>query len=256
LISVGGRLVLTDTQSRAHVLERSTGIETATFTLSDAPLEACTRGSEALVLMDMRNGWQSLDLSSGALARAKGGIAKDEVVRCDGVPLRCDAKGATSPCLMPLEDAPRLPEGLYLREGFEDGEDRVAVLYGDEGDTALAGWRGHERVPRWRVPIAVAGDEIHYPRKADVSFEDGRVIVTYPTKAGPFRILARDATTGAIAWKAMIPDTAEGSNLMSVLVRNKRVYVVSDQKLTVFDATTGDVLQKVRTISVERSARP
>jgi hypothetical protein len=56
-----------------------------------------------------------------------------------------------------------------------------AVLYGTDS-----------REPSWRGSVVVDSDEIHFGG-AQTELRDGRLVALYPTKAGPFRLVSRDA---------------------------------------------------------------
>jgi outer membrane protein assembly factor BamB len=248
LVRAGERLLLTDTQSNAHVIDLRTGYELTRYALPDAPLGACaSAGTGVRLRLDRPDApwtWQSLDLESGARYEAP------KTGRCvnDGEPEWCpDTK--EQPCL--VGDPPIAGTPYTFGSGQAFGNDCVAVLQGANDLLALGGWQAKDNKLRWTQPAELPLDVIHYPRQPQIDLRDGLVTVVYPTKAGAFRLFARNATTGALIWSVVVPDTAEGTTLMAMRVRDGRAYVVADSRVHVFDAATGKLLHTIATLALE-----
>ena len=250
LVRSKNKLLLTDTQSRAHVLDLRSGVELSTFTLPDAPIDACAGGRTGFYVTLETNAHaesKSFDPETGTLTPAP-------EARCavDGYDWCKYTK--EQPCL--LADGPPAgggrhagPDETYsfgVGQRFDD--DRVALYRNAKDDLLFGGWQRTDYRLRWAMPAALGADVVHYPRQPLFDVRDGRLFVAYPTKAGPFRLRLLDAKTGAPAWGATVPDTAEGNVLESMRVQGGRVYLVVDQKLHVFDAITGELVKTVHSV--------
>jgi outer membrane protein assembly factor BamB len=247
LVLSEGKLLLTDTQSRAHVLDARTGVKLAAYELPDAPIEACTGGGTGfIVTLETRTEPKSFDPGTGVLEPAPhAGCPVDGMDWCTA--------GLDEPCLLSDGPAafpgrPAAREFLTLDFGKRSGDDRVALYRGGDAELLFGGWQRKDYQLRWTASAALDGDVIHYPRRPLFDVRDGRLIVSYPTKAGPFRLRMIDAKTGTAGWNATVPDTAEGSVLESMRVHAGRVYLVVDQKLHVFDAATGALVKAVHSV--------
>jgi hypothetical protein len=85
-------------------------------------------------------------------------------------------------------------------------------------------------------------EEAGRERNFRYAFAKGRLLLAYQTPLGPYRVVARDARTGEVAWNHVLGGTAEGSTLESIKGAGSRVYVVVDGRVVVFDAERGDVV--------------
>ncbi len=85
-------------------------------------------------------------------------------------------------------------------------------------------------------------EEAGRERNFRYAFAKNRLLLAYQTPLGPYRVVARDARTGEVAWNHVLGATAEGSRLESIKGAGARVYVVVDARVVVLDGESGTVV--------------
>jgi outer membrane protein assembly factor BamB len=138
---------------------------------------------------------------------------------------------------------------FYVTRTVEDGDTAVAVGSPAAGSGPAAraapqviGFMKGARKAAWRTRLLPEGDEVHYG-VTQSELRDGRLTAFYQTKKGPFRLVSRDALTGALLWSATVPRSDEGSYAAAFGVEDGRVLVVMNQTVHIFDAATGEYLK-------------
>ncbi|MDB4995621.1 MAG: hypothetical protein JWM74_3053 [Myxococcaceae bacterium] len=148
--------------------------------------------------------------------------------------------------------------GKTLKQAYESYED------GPAGEIVTVGWSPTDNnAPYFGVgahrpgtgggasagPYEVAWEKrLSLPEEAGrernfrYAFAKGRLLLAYQTPLGPYRVVARDARTGEVAWNHVLGGTAEASTLESIKGAGGRVYVVVDGRVVVFDGESGDVV--------------
>ena len=147
--------------------------------------------------------------------------------------------------------------GKTLKQAYESYEDGAA------GEIVTVGWSPTDNnAPYFGVGAHRAGgggasagpyevawekrlsmpEEAGRERNFRYAFAKNRLLLAYQTPLGPYRVVARDARTGEVAWNHVLEGTAEASTLESIKGAGGRVYVVVDGKVVVFDGESGNVV--------------
>jgi hypothetical protein len=189
-----------------------------------------------------------LDLEKATLTPAE---RQDGALGCHGrsdIPVCADLNAPRAPC------HPRTALlGKTLKQAYESYED------GPAGDIVTVGWSPTDNnAPYFGVgahrtaagaPYELAWEKrVSLPEEAGrernfrYTFAKSRLILAYQTPLGPYRVIARDARTGEIAWNRVLERTAEASTLESIKGARGRVYVVVDGRVVVYEAESGSVV--------------
>jgi len=243
----GANVVVSDSRETLHVLDLASGRETRSTHYPSGPRDVCPLDADHVLV---RSGWeeaslQSFDVRTGALAAPPKGaqcwFRSHEV---------CATKEATA-CVGDERSVPPVA-GVELGGGttWRDGDERVTLATRVDGKRRLehlVGWSAKEpKKARWETAFVRAGDETHESRTY-FAVQGGVAYALYQlrTEAGLFRLVARDAKTGATTWTATVPAAAEGTHVSSMTAKEGRVYVVANSNLVVFDGKTGALIKSV-----------
>lgn len=244
---VGAHVVVSDSRETLHVLDLATGVEARKAHYPSGPRDVCPLDAKHVLV---RSSWEdtslrSLDVTTGELeAPPKGADCR--------YPTRdaCAPK-QTSACVGDDQAIPHAAgEELLGGTTWREGDDRVSLTSRVEGKRSvehLVGWSaGAPKRARWEAPLVPAGVTAHASRTY-FTVQGGRAFGLYQlsTETGPFQLLARDAKSGEIAWKAEVPSAAEGTYVSSMTAREGRVYIVANSNLVVFDGKTGTLIKNV-----------
>jgi hypothetical protein len=254
LVVVGDKAVVTDAANVVHVLALATGEEQRSSTFADGATHVCAAGADAVLLnAECCNdlGVKSMSLSTGQVTTAAKGVSCNLVTDKETEP--------QSGLLRPKGDdtIQRLAKtkGFWGRDTYSSSGDRVTLGYVSanekthtEGGSYALGWDAKTRKIRWEEPLIPAGDKDHSGGTFEAVDAD-RIYFAYqadrtPT-LGPQRVIARKFTTGEIAWKTTLPESAEGSLVTSLGAGAGHVFIVMNHALYVLDAETG-ALQATR----------
>jgi hypothetical protein len=256
LAVAGNKVVVTDSQDWLHVLELGTGKELTNQRLEGGVLRVCAAGNgngRFLVQTSAAEGSPSgardeeriFDADTSSFAAAPPGLAC--AVRYD----TCSAEKKGRPCFH-YGAAPSAPKdavttpSFYVSRTVEDGTTAITVGSAAAGSgraaPQLIGFTKGARKAAWRTPLLPEGDEVHYG-VTQSELRDGRLTAFYQTKKGPFRLVSRDALSGALLWSATVPRSDEGSYAAAFGVEDGRVLVVMNETVHIFDAATGEYLK-------------
>ena len=232
----GGRVLVTDFRSRAHVLDVKTGQELGVIELSDRARWLCPQPGGQEVWVDVADGrGVSVSLATVTAAPAP------KPATCVGDFARTTCAFAHAPCAASTASAPGT-HGMWTL-----GEGAAAVTIGVKSPgtstpTAFAaGGRG------WKTVIpedpALAKETPFDGAGSDLG--GGLFVTAYELVDRGFRLAALDAATGERRWDVPIPRSAEGSGPRGITATETRVYVPHWTWLDVFDLQTGRVIGTV-----------
>lgn len=249
LAVVGNKVVVTDSHGMLHVLELASGHELAEQNVEGGVTEVCARGDgSARAIVRGVNGTTAesrlFDVDTTTFAPLPEGVS------CQPRYEVCAPSKPGGPSCFVYGAVPRAPKGatssssFYVARTLREGT--LAVALGTKPATANAGreeafavgFSANAGVSTWRQPLVVEGDEMHLGA-AQSELRGNTFVTFYPTKAGPFRLVARHPASGAIQWSELVPGSHEGSYAAAFGIESDRVLVVMNQTLHVFDAATG-----------------
>lgn len=242
----GSRVLVTDANMKAHVLELASGQEVAALPLSDHAKAICPApGGAAQVWLELADGKSVLiNLQDAAAMPAPRPDWCTEPIAAVSARLHRPRAGA-----LPAEQAPGV-EGFHAERVLRDGEIAVAVGVRAPGTATpvLAGFEPGAQAVRWQSPLGGADrSAVKEGAPAMVDLRDGRVIAAYELTAGGWRLAALDAGSGNTLWDVELPRSrrGDGSAPEGLVVSASRVYVPHWTWLDVFDVRTGALVGTV-----------
>jgi hypothetical protein len=258
LVMVDARAVLIDSQGAIRVIDATNGREATKLTFPRGPVQEVCRvndGSEKLLLNDGKNWYdtqvQLLDLTTGMI----GPNASSAACGFGHEDAPCDST-ASKPCVASSNSGVVTPKrGIAIAvsgDVLAHGDDRLTVTNNTVADECRAtgvAWSTRTRAKSWEQPLMAPGDTPHKHSGCGVTaMGNGRVVHVYQTSGGPFRLVARAASSGAVLFANDLPDSGEGTLVSSVSLDGEEVFVVMNQSLRVFNAASGVATQTVSTL--------
>lgn len=253
LAVVGAKVLVTDSQETLRVLDLFHGHELhVSEKIPGGITEACALGDGTARAILRRAGTTSewpherrlFDVDRLTFEPLRAGTS---------CPSRYDTcapgKAATPACSSygALHGAPKdatTTPSFYVTKTMREGKLAVAVGSKSGGSSSgreapiAVGYATNASVSSWRQPLVVEGDEMHFG-SAQTELRDNTFVTFYPTKAGPWRVVARDPARGTVQWSELVPGSHEGSYAAAFGIDADRVLVIMNQTLHVFDAATG-----------------
>jgi len=243
----GSKVLVTDPRSIAHVLDVTTGKETAAVTLSDRANAVCGNpdrpeawvevSDEQHVLVDLAAGsvkkaprppWCPGDSSGISDIQCRVGLHKSHA-RCQGVDSSFKAPS--------FRGERALVEGdVMVVVGEKSPGTRVPTAVGVDPKTKAVKWQ--RAIPQGDPNEAKEGLGL-------VDLGNGRLVAQFELAAGGFKLAAIDAHTGRQLWETAIPRSRDGSEASLMTISSTRVYLPHWTWLDVFDARTGAVIGTV-----------
>ncbi len=247
---VGNNVLVTDPKSVGHILDVTTGKETATITMSDRADSICvepTGKPEAWIHVTdnedldvdfttkrtkkmARPPWckSSADISINDIQCESGQFTKT-TARCNGVDSNFKA--------------PNFQGDKMLSDGT------ATVIVGTKSPgTAIPTAVGYDPKAKkilWQRPIPQT-DATHVSDGLGLTdLADGKLISQIGLSTGIYKLAALDAHTGAELWETEIPRSKDGSQADQMLITATRVYLPHWTWLDIFDVKTGKVIGTV-----------
>ena len=238
--TVGGRVVWTVGDGKAHVLDVRTGGALREIALDDQTQALCPHpASPGRVLHVGANGTRAaLDLESGAAARDTGSAACPDLSK-DNLRL---ATPAGERALLP-----RMPDGIQARLGLDsrlsvlfDGSIGVlyAVKYPGFPVPVLVGFDRKSRRVLWSTLLAEPSG--NPPQVVTFDVSNGQAVALLHGSKPRIALAAIETATGKLSWTTEVP--CESSALR---ITPSRAYVRGRTQLYVFDRKTGRHLRSI-----------
>ncbi|MCA9688784.1 MAG: PQQ-binding-like beta-propeller repeat protein, partial [Myxococcales bacterium] len=235
--AAGGRLIVSDAQSKLRVLDLATGAEQQQLNLTDRVEQMCDAPGEAgervwFAQVDERSFY--FDPQGGALTEAK--------ERPEGCPKhafrerpetgRVDERGRKAP----------KAEGTKIEKLFEVDALGVAVGVKSPG-TAIpraVGYAPSSREVAW-VEAIPAVDPATYREGSNelAGLAGGRLVALYGEGTKLWRVTALDASTGTRLWDVALRSIFAVDHISGLTVTDDLIYVVRMSSVDVLDAATG-----------------
>jgi hypothetical protein len=247
---VGNNVLVTDPKSVGHILDVTTGKETATITMSDRADSICvepTGKPEAWIHVTdnedldvdftskrtkkmARPAWckSSSDINIGDIQCESGQFTKTSA-HCSGVDSSFKA--------------PNFEGDKMLSDGT------ATVVVGKKspgtGIPTAVGYDPKTKKILWQRPIPQSNATQVSDGLGLTDMADGRLISQIQFSTGLYRLAALDARTGAELWETEIPRSKDGSAADVMLITASRVYLPHWTWLDIFDVKTGKVIGTV-----------
>ncbi len=128
----------------------------------------------------------------------------------------------------------------------------ASVIMPNEDSLLYAAQLAPDASVRWAVPMlpfAVQRKVDMYPRTSPnqwTTLARGRLLSVYQLAKGPYRMLSRDVTTGALQYDVQLSDLAQGSFLEWFSADRDDAFLLADGELYVLDAKTGATTRRAR----------
>ena len=244
MVAVAGNVLVTDTKLVGHILDATTGKETATISLSDRADSICiepTGKPEAWIKVSDN---QDLDVDFTTKRTKK--MPKPSWCKTPQFGSDCSASPASLATCSDVDSGFNAPNFSGKAMLTENG---VNVVIGEKSPgtrmPTAVGWDPKAKKILWQRPI---------PQSDSTSVSDGlgisdigagRLVSQVEFSSGIYKLVALDAKTGSPLWTTEIPRSKDGSEAREMLITPTRVYLPHWTWLDVFDAKTGAVVGTV-----------
>jgi hypothetical protein len=262
--TAGPVVLLTESQGGVHAMELATGRRSGDWSVGVAVTGVCTAddGSGRASLSPGFGGkHRTLDLRSGVLDAKE---TEAQAFPCHGGRSElafCGDGGVSTtprvarPCISYAHVRGRSPFDPFTTY---EGADTVlttglAPRRADAGPLERpapwgVGADAKTKAVRWEGALSEA-DRVHLGGdRAD--FDGDHFVIGYQLVSGPFRIVARNATSGAVTWSALLDGSHEGSVLSALRIHHGLVVADIDGRLDVFALEGGSKRASVSALEI------
>jgi len=246
---VGSSVLVTDPKSIGHILDVTTGKETASITMSDRAAAICvepTGKPEAWIHVS-----DNEDLDVDFTSKRTKKMARPSWCKSGDMSMsdiHCNV-GQFSKMTAHCSDvdqsfkAPNFSGDKMLSDG------NVFVVVGEKspgtGIPTAVGWDPKAKRNLWQRPIPQGSGSQVSDGLGLTDLANGKLISQIQMASGIYKLAALDARTGSELWETEIPRSKDGSEADQMLITPTRVYLPHWTWLDIFDIKTGAVIGTV-----------